>query len=138
MLREYEKCGLLHGCKIANKAPNISHLLFVDDCYFFLRAIKSEARTLKSVLQRYEALSGQVINYEKSEVVFSPNTLEGDCREVCESLEVKQVQKPGKYLGMPMCVGSKKTEVFGFLTDRVQRLKGWYNKELSKHGKVTC
>ncbi|XP_074333675.1 putative ribonuclease H protein At1g65750 isoform X1 [Apium graveolens] len=138
MIREYEKCGLLHGCKIARNAPSISHLLFADNCYFFLRATKTEAQTLKSVLQRYEAWSGQVISYEKSEVVFSPNTLEENCRAVCESLSVKQVQKPGKYLGMPMCVGNKKTEVFGFLTVRVQqRLEGWYNKELSKHGKVT-
>lgn len=39
-----EECGLLHGCKIANNVPSISHLLFMKDCYFFLKAIKSEAR----------------------------------------------------------------------------------------------
>ncbi|XP_074346113.1 uncharacterized protein LOC141684875 [Apium graveolens] len=59
MIRENEKSGLLHGCKIANKALSISHLLFADDCYFFLRATKSEAQTLKNVLRRYEAISGQ-------------------------------------------------------------------------------
>ncbi|XP_074346242.1 uncharacterized protein LOC141685013 [Apium graveolens] len=58
MIREYEKCGLLHGCKIARNAPSISHLLFADDCYFFLRATKIEAQTLKSMLQRYEAWLG--------------------------------------------------------------------------------
>ena len=58
--------------------------------------------------------------------------------EVCGSLVVKQAQKPGKYLGMPMCVGRNKSDVFAFLTDRIQqRLKGWYNKEFSKQGKVT-
>ncbi|KAL8096595.1 hypothetical protein AgCh_037529 [Apium graveolens] len=124
MIRVHEECGLLYGRKIANKAPSISHLLFAYDCYFFLKAKKSEAITLKSALQRYEVLSGQIINYEKSEVVFSPNTNEEDRMEVCESLGVRQVQKPGKYLGMPMNVGSSKTEVFGFLVNRVQqRLK---------------
>lgn len=82
-------------------------------------------------------MSGQIINYDKSEIVFSPNTPVEDQMEVCAQLPVRQVQKPGKYLGMPMCVGRNKTEVFGFLTDRVQqRLKGWYNKELSRPGKV--
>lgn len=41
MIRVYEDCGLLHGCKIANNAPPISHLLFADDCYFFLKATKA-------------------------------------------------------------------------------------------------
>ncbi|XP_074352984.1 uncharacterized protein LOC141692144 [Apium graveolens] len=138
MIRVHEECGLLHGRKIANKAPSISHLLFAYDCYFFLKAKKSEAITLKSALQRYEVLSGQIINYEKSEVVFSPNTNEEDRMEVCESLGVRQVQKPGKYLGMPMNVGSSKTEVFGFLVNRVQqRLKGWYGNDVSRAGKIT-
>ncbi|XP_074363033.1 putative mitochondrial protein AtMg01250 [Apium graveolens] len=98
MIREHEKSGLMHGCKIVNKVPVISHLLFADDCYFFLRATKSEAQTLKNVLRRYKAISGQVINYDKSEVFFSPNTPENECTEVCACLEVKQAQKPGKYL----------------------------------------
>lgn len=84
------------------------------------------------MLSRYEALTGQVINYDKSEVVFS-NTSERDKQEVCEKLLVKQARKPGKYLGMPMCVGRNKTEIFSFLTDRVQqRLHSWYNRDLSR------
>lgn len=90
MIRKHEECGLLHGCRIAKNAPSISHLLFADDCYFFLRATKAEARTLINLLQRYEALSGQVINYNKSEIIFSPNTAEADRVEVCSSLAVQQ------------------------------------------------
>lgn len=40
MIRVHEESGLLHGCKIANKAPSISHLLFADDCYFFSKSHK--------------------------------------------------------------------------------------------------
>lgn len=138
LIRKHEECGLLHGCRIANNAPTISHLLFADDCYFFLKATKSEVCILKRVLQRYEEMSGQFINYDKSEIVFSPNTPAVNRMEVCAQLPVRQVQKPGKYLGLPMSVGRHKTEVFGFLVDRVQqRLKGWYNNELSCPGKVT-
>ncbi|XP_074328246.1 uncharacterized protein LOC141666148 [Apium graveolens] len=52
------------------------------------------------------------------------------------SITSKVGKKPGKYLGMPMCVGRNKIEIFGFLTNRVQqRLKGWYMNKLSRPGK---
>lgn len=138
IIRNYEATGLVHGCKIARGAPSVSHLLFADDCYFFFRASKTEASTMKAILNRYEQISGQAINYTKSNVVFSPNTSLTDRRMVCDNLGVGEARLPGKYLGMPMFVGKNKAEIFGFLTDRVrQKLQGWMNKELSKAGKIT-
>ncbi|KAL8154886.1 hypothetical protein AgCh_000295 [Apium graveolens] len=85
-----------------------------------------------------DAAVAEVGATNRLEVVLSPNTNGEDRMEVCKSLGVRQVQKPGKYLGMPMNVGSSKTEVFGFLIDRVQqRLKGWYGKDVSRAGKIT-
>lgn len=120
IIRRYEETGLIHGCKIARGAPSISHLLFTDDCYFFFRASQTEANIMKHILQRYERLSDQVINYNKSDIVFSPNTRHESRVSVCNCLGVKQILKPGKYLGMPMCVGRNKTEVFDFLKDQIQ------------------
>lgn len=74
ILRRNEEVGLIHGVSIARGAPQISHLLFADDCYLFFRASGVEARTVKAVMGRYEQLSGQVINFNKSSVIFSPNT----------------------------------------------------------------
>lgn len=76
MIRQNESVGLLHGCTIARGAPTISHLLFVDNCYLFFRAVEAEAVVMKRILQRYEEVSGQVMNFNKSTVVFSPNTTE--------------------------------------------------------------
>lgn len=138
IIRQHEETGLIYGCKIARGAPRISHLLFADDCYFFFKATHSEANIMKHILQWYEKLSGQMINYNKSEVIFSPNTRVEERAAVCASLGVRQTLKPGRYLGMPMCVGGNKTEVFGFLRDRVRgKLQSWCNKELSKHDKLT-
>lgn len=138
LIRHYEDAGLLYGCKIARGAPRISHLLFADDCYFFFQASIREANLMKTILQKYENVSGQVVNYNKSDVVFSPNTRQEERVAVCDILGVRQVDQPGKYLGMPMCVGKSKVEVFGFLHDRLkQKLQVWYNKELSKIGKLT-
>lgn len=73
MLRRYEDNGLIHGCKVARSAPSVSHLLFADDVYLFFRASQNEAVMMRNVLQKYH-MSGQVINYNKSNIVFSTNT----------------------------------------------------------------
>ncbi|KAL8093405.1 hypothetical protein AgCh_035325 [Apium graveolens] len=95
MIRRNEEAGLLHGCKIARGAPAISHLLFADDGYFFFKAIAQEANSMKSILQRYENLSGQTINYRKSAVAFSPNTAIDCKRKVCEIWQVQELRNPG-------------------------------------------
>lgn len=88
MIRRNESAGLIHGCAVARGAPIISHLLFADDCYFFFKAIESEANVMKKILNRYEEISGQVVNFNKSSVVFSANTKEEDKEKVCEQLGV--------------------------------------------------
>lgn len=70
--------------------------------YFFFRAYKAEANVIKRILDMYEHISGQKINYTKSSITFFMNTSVEDKKDVCEQLEVNAVQNPGKYLGMPM------------------------------------
>lgn len=105
MIRRNEDVGLIHGCIVAKEAPTISHLLFADDCYLFFCANAVEAGVMKRILNRYEKISGQMVNYNKSVVTFSPN-LTGQCRsDVCHELEVQEADSPGKYLGIPMRIG---------------------------------
>lgn len=137
ILRRHEEAGLIHGYIVARSAPPISHLLLVDDCYLLFKATRSEATTMRNILTRYERISGQAINFNKSSVIFSPNTTVLNRQLVYEMLEVSEVTAPGKYLGVPMTMGRNKSNVFKSLTDRVeQRLQGWANKSLSKGGKV--
>ncbi|XP_074327140.1 uncharacterized protein LOC141665057 [Apium graveolens] len=137
IIRRHEHVGLLHGCSIARGAPPVSHILFADDSYFFFRATKPEALTMKNILLKYERLSGQAINFGKSNVVFSPNTMSRRRREVCETLQVAEVIVPGKYLGLPMHIGRRKNKEFKFLVERISsKLEGWSNKSISRGGKV--
>lgn len=136
MIRRHEAVGLVHGCVISRGAPPISHLLFADDCYLFIRATRIEAATMKAILLRYEKMSGQAINFNKSNAIFSPNTSSLDRQDVCQQLGIIEVFYPGRYLGIPMRVGRKKVEIFQFLKDKMkQRLHGWREKSVSKAGK---
>lgn len=76
IIKRNEEAHLLHVCTIARGAPVISHLLFTDDCYFFFRATRVEVNVMKRIMNRYAEISGQVINFDKSTVTFSPNTRE--------------------------------------------------------------
>lgn len=97
MLRRSVDVGIIHGCKVTRNAPDISHLFFADDCYLFFKATEVEADNMKRILNRYESISGQRINFGKSTVVFSPNTTVEDRSRVCAKLGVNEIDKPGNY-----------------------------------------
>ncbi|GAU45948.1 hypothetical protein TSUD_238520 [Trifolium subterraneum] len=50
--------GDLHGVRICRGAPEVSHLLFADDCFLFCRANVAEVNELMRILHTYETASG--------------------------------------------------------------------------------
>lgn len=126
----------IHGIKIAPSAPVITNLCFADDTMLFCRATEDDARGLKHILDTYAAVSGQVINYDKSSVAFSKGTATGKKNRVVQILGVQEVEKHAKYLGMPAVVGRSKKEIFSHLRDRIwKKMNGWGERFLSAAGK---
>ena len=125
----------LTGIKISRRAPTITHLFFADDSLVFCKANKQEAEKLKRILKVYEEATGQLINMDKSSVLFSKNTLPSVKSEVCQAMgSIKQVEQ-GKYLGLPMVITRSQEQVFGFIRNSIdKKLKGWRNKLLSQVG----
>jgi len=110
LLRNAEESGMVKGLKICHGAPSVSHLLFVDDSLILCRADRGEAQHLQSLLQLYEACSGQVINKEKSAIMFSPNTPSDIRAEMMQALQVQRETMNERYLGLPVFVGRKKSK----------------------------
>jgi len=68
----------------------VSHLLFADDSLILFRANGSDAQHVQGILDLYEECSGQMINKEKSAIMFSPNT-RSDVREsVMRALSIRK------------------------------------------------
>jgi len=82
MLQKAQEEGKIEGIRVCREAPRINHLFFADDSLILMRAAPSDAHELRRILQIYESASGQVINRDKSFVLFSPNTKSEDRQRV--------------------------------------------------------
>ncbi|KAL9679286.1 hypothetical protein QQ045_017144 [Rhodiola kirilowii] len=128
--------GLISGIKVCKKAPVVSHLFFADDAIFFIKAECREVDNLKEVLHQYGGVSGQLVNFDKSEICFSRNTPADVRVHICEALRVPQVRSHSRYLGLPLLVGQRKSETFREIVEKIwRRVKDWKCKLLSSGGR---
>lgn len=61
------------GIRIGKRGPKISHLFFADDSMFFFKTSQESCRAVTKVISKFCAISGQLLNLQKSFVKFSPN-----------------------------------------------------------------
>lgn len=136
LLHKEEAKGSIHGIQVARKAPQITHLLFADDNLLFARANQKEVDSITQVLKVYQLASVQLVNLDKSEVLFSRNVPPIEQNMICNKMGTKTVTILSRYLGLPIVFGRSKKDVFAFVRERVwKKLKGWKEKCLSRAGK---
>lgn len=135
MVEKTVSSGRLKGIKLAQTAPTISNLCFADDTILFSQANVHEATMVRDILDKYAAVSGQIIKMEKSTMVFSPNITPGEAQAIFHILPFQVVPRFDSYLGLPAQIGRSKVEVFNYLKDRLwSRVQGWNEKKLSMAG----
>ena len=92
--------------------------------------------TVNEILAVYEQGSGQIINRDKSAVLFSKNTSQQRKQIFLNLLGLQNEGQQGKYLGLPRYVGKSRRLCFEYLRDRIwELLSGYKIKLLSKKGK---
>ncbi|KAK9929437.1 hypothetical protein M0R45_026537 [Rubus argutus] len=136
LISHFVSIGSLQGLKVCDGAPVISHLLFADDSMIYSQATMQDCLILKHILDVYARASGQQINLQKSNVVFSGSVPTHLRQSLAQLLGVEQVSHHEKYLGLPTYVGRFKSDAFAFLKDRLaKKLTGWRSKLLSSAGR---
>ncbi|XP_024196014.1 uncharacterized protein LOC112199199 [Rosa chinensis] len=128
--------GSIKGLLMSPTAPVIHHLLFADDSFLFGEATVHECQAFKNLLSIYARALGQMINLQKSSVVFSGNVSQQVRNHLSSILGVKCVKEHGLYLGLPIHVGHNKNAIFSYLKERLsKKLISWRSKILSAGGK---
>ncbi|CAM8913342.1 unnamed protein product [Rhodiola kirilowii] len=107
----------LIGIRVCRSAPSITHLLFADDSILYFKADNSTPTVLQKLLADYERLSGQLVNFHKSELVLSKNASPNLIDLFHRTLQVKKVSTHSKYLGMPLLLKRKLSDNFSSIVD---------------------
>ncbi|KAK5833790.1 hypothetical protein PVK06_017648 [Gossypium arboreum] len=92
----------------------------------------------EQVLDKFDFanVSGQEINFEKSMILFNPNTPKVQRQLFGDLLGIKVVDKLDNYLELPFSVGKKKTLAFQESINRFScRINSWSKRLLSFGGK---
>lgn len=135
-LQHEEITNQIRGIVVAEGAPAVSHLLFADDSLLLFEATPDSVQATNHILQVYELGSGQVINRDKSAVLFSKNTPRQLKAQLLSLLGLRSECLQEKYLGLLSYVGQSTQKCFEYLRDKIwEILKGWKIKLLSKAGK---
>lgn len=136
LLTQAEREGNLSGMKFGQNGPEINHLLFADDCLFSCRAEESQSDSLLRILRKYGAVTGQVINPNKSSIIFGKGVSEENKTKVKQKLGIENEGEEAKYLGLPECLSGSKIKLFSYLKEKLgKRISGWHAKTLSQGGK---
>lgn len=121
LINSYIYKGWLHGCKVANGAPSISHILFVEDSYLYCKATTTKTSRVCQLSHTFKAARGQQVNRQKSSIFFSKNTDEVTRTEVCNQKRINEAAEHIMYLGLPNTMRRNKIAVLGYLKDKIGR-----------------
>ena len=117
----------------AERERHLSHLLFADDSLLFCKAQKEECQTILRILKKYEVVSGQLINFDKSSIQFGHTIEESFKHELRDILGIQNIGGVGSYLVLPESLEGSKIQVFIFVQDLLNnRVNGWTFNFLTK------
>ncbi|XP_021803273.1 uncharacterized protein LOC110747395 [Prunus avium] len=103
-----------------------------------LSATEHNCRVLDRILNCYCRASGQLVNFEKSNIFFIPNTPNDLRDQLCGILRMTDTDDPGRYLGLPTMWGRSKKDALSFVKDRLLcKVQGWKQGLLSQAGRET-
>lgn len=130
--------GLIEGIQASTFGPSITHLLFADDSFLFLKVSTSGITTIQSILDSYCQLSGQMVNFQKSIIFLGPNSPPSLYASISSSLLIPLSPFFGKYLGINLDLTSKKREIFQDIITKIDdKCQGWVSLLLNKAGRLS-
>nr|XP_025681707.1 uncharacterized protein LOC112783135 [Arachis hypogaea] len=123
--------------RIGKHGLSISHLMFADDLILFGEAFCIQMEVIKSCLDKFCEVSGQIVNGQKTQVFFSKKVNPAKRQEIVDLAGFKETREVGRYLGAYILEGRGTKQSYSHIIDKVKGcLQGWKRDSLSMARKV--
>ena len=122
LLHKVEQNGKIQGVRISNRCPLINHLLFANNSLPLCKASTVHCANVLEVLENYERLNGQMVNLNKSALVFNCNTPHRLRTQLAEQMRVTDIGTQDKYLGLPSTMHKSKKATFAYEKEKVKQI----------------
>ncbi|KAL0370780.1 UNVERIFIED_CONTAM: putative ribonuclease H protein [Sesamum angustifolium] len=91
---------------------------------------------IRTILETYGKASGQLINFDKSFIVFGSNAPQDTRNGLASALGIQIDAHPTKYLGLPFLIRRNKREIFSNIRERVWQQIGRWKEKLLSQGEI--
>jgi hypothetical protein len=138
LLLRAENTSQIHGIRAVRGYTPITHLMFADDLLLFTRSSHEELNAILNCLEIYQSWSGQVVNFQKSSILFSHNLNTERKRSLCSLSGFEEGDPSSKYLGLPLALSRSKKHMFESVVEKINaKTQGWKCKVLSQATRIT-
>jgi hypothetical protein len=124
LIRKEIENNSLREFHICRRAPGISHLLFADDSLLFFEASVEQTIVVKSVLDKYELSTGQMVSLGKCSIMYGDQCPANVQTEIRDILRYDTNCFEEKYLGLPVPEGR-------MMKGKFKSTKGKFSKHAS-------
>ncbi|XP_056695811.1 uncharacterized protein [Spinacia oleracea] len=122
--------------KVAPGSPKIPCLLFADDSLLFCKATNSACQILRNTINDFCTLSGQLVNFHKSAIVFSKH-VSNNRKDNTNFFSMTKSMSLGRYLGIHFSAYKPtKRDFAAILQKNETRINAWHANYLSKAGRT--
>ena len=126
----------LIGVPIGHSGIRTPFLTFADDTIIFAKASNESCHSIRSILDKYCAMSGQLVNYHKSSFQVTANVPNSEKCLFSEILGMKESLELGSYLGFPIILSRVTREILVMLSKVSSQLPKWKANSLSQAGRT--
>jgi len=125
------------GVRVCLRSPLILCLFFADDSLLFYKTSVTASSNLKKIINNVCTLSGQLINFHKSTLVFSRNATRAHKQTVAAIFIIPQHESLKSYLGcLTFQCKPKATTFTDILAKATTKTESWKANSLSKAGRT--
>lgn len=127
----------LSGVNLGHSRVKISFLTFFNDTMLFAKASNQSCSIIKSVMDKYYVVSGQLVNFHTSYFQCTKNVSPEEISSFQSILQMNSSFSLGSYLGCPIIDSRVTKNTFQKVTQSSQsQLSKWKANSLSRAGRV--